>query len=68
MYILAFILFFVVGSIIAACDGDSSGLVAIGKIVGFLILLFGAMWLFLHPVLLVIVIIILIAIVCVTSH
>ena len=30
MHILAFILIFVVGSIIAACDGDYSGIAAIG--------------------------------------
>lgn len=35
MHILAFILMFIVGSIIAACSGDFSGLAAIGKIVGF---------------------------------
>jgi hypothetical protein len=35
MHILAFILIFVVGSIIAACDGDYSGIAAIGKFVGF---------------------------------
>ena len=34
MHILAFILIFVVGSIIAACDGDYSGIAAIGKFVG----------------------------------
>lgn len=36
MHILAFILIFIVGSIIAACDGDYSGIAAIGKFVGFL--------------------------------
>ena len=40
MHILAFILIFVVGSIIAACDGDYSGIAAIGKFVGFFVLLF----------------------------
>ena len=35
MHILAFILIFVVGSIIAAYDGDYSGIAAIGKFVGF---------------------------------
>ena len=34
MHILAFILIFIVGSIIAACDGDYSGIAAIGKFVG----------------------------------
>ena len=38
MHILAFILIFVVGSIIAACDGDYSGIAAIGKFVGFLVI------------------------------
>ncbi len=37
MHILAFILIFVVGSIIAAYDGDYSGIAAIGKFVGFFI-------------------------------
>ena len=36
MHILAFILIFVVGSIIAACDGDHSGIAAIDIFVGFL--------------------------------
>ena len=34
MHILAFILMFVVGAIVAACDGDFSGIAAIGKFVG----------------------------------
>ena len=33
MHILVFILIFVVGSIIAACDGDYTGIAAIGKFV-----------------------------------
>ena len=33
MHILTFILIFVVGSIIVACDGDYSGIAAIGKFV-----------------------------------
>ena len=37
MHILAFILIFVVCSIIAACDGDYSGIAAIGKFVGFFV-------------------------------
>ena len=52
MHILAFILIFVVGSIIAACDGDYSGIAAIGKFVGFFVLLFAVLWLFTQPVLL----------------
>jgi len=62
MHILAFILMFVVGSIFAACDGDYSGIAAIGKFVGFFVLLFVMLWLFTQPVLLVIVIAILILI------
>ena len=50
MHILAFILIFVVGSIIAACDGDYSGIAAIGKFVGFFVLLFAVLWLFTQPV------------------
>ena len=46
MHILALILMFVVGAIIAACDGDYSGIAAIGKVVGFFVLLFGMLWLF----------------------
>ena len=45
MHILAFILIFVVGSIIAAYDGDYSGIAAIGKFIGFFVLLFGVLWL-----------------------
>ena len=50
MHILAFILIFIVGSIIAACDGDYSGIAAIGKFVGFFVLLFAVLWLFTQPV------------------
>ena len=57
MHILAFILIFVVGSIIAACDGDYSGIAAIGKFVGFFV------WLFTQPVLLIIAIVVLVLIV-----
>lgn len=69
MHILALFLMFVVGSIFAACDGDYSGIVAIGKFVGFFILLFAMLWLFTQPVLLVIVIavLILIAVGCSSS-
>ena len=45
MHILVFILIFVVGSIIAAYDGDYSGIAAIGKFVGFFVLLFAVLWL-----------------------
>ena len=63
MHILAFILIFVVGSIIAACDGDYSGIAAIGKFVGFFVLLFAVLWLFTQPVLLIIAIVVLVLIV-----
>ena len=63
MYILAFILIFVVGSIIAACDWDYSGIAAIGKFVGFFVLLFAVLWLFTQPVLLIIAIVVLVLIV-----
>ena len=52
MHILVFILIFVVGSIIAACDGDYSGIAAIDIFVGFFVLLFAVLWLFTQPVLL----------------
>ena len=52
MHILTLILLFVVGSIIAACDGDYLGIAAIGKFVGFFVLLFAVLWLFTQPVLL----------------
>lgn len=63
MHILAFILIFVVCSIIAACDGDYSGIAAIGKFVGFFVLLFAVLWLFTQPVLLIIAIVVLVLIV-----
>ena len=55
-------LLFVFGSIAAACKGDFSGLEALGKGIGFLVLLFVMLWLFTQPVLLVIVIIILVVV------
>lgn len=67
MYILAGILFFVVGSLMAACDGDFSGLIAIGKVIGFLALWIGVMWLLTQPVLLVVVILIIVVICCSVS-
>ena len=63
MHILAFILIFIVGSIIAARDGDYSGIAAIGKFVGFFVLLFAVLWLFTQPVLLIIAIVVLVLIV-----
>ena len=44
MHILALILMFVFGSIVAACDGDFSGLAAIGKFVGGAVLIFAVLW------------------------
>ena len=63
MHILALILMFVVGAIIAVCDGDYSGIAAIGKVVGFFVLLFAMLWLFTQPAILIIVIVVLILIV-----
>ncbi len=63
MHILAAILFFVFASILAAGDGDYSGVAAIGKVVGFLAVLFGFMWILSKPVILLIVIAIVVAIV-----
>ena len=57
MHILAFLLLFVVGAILAACNGDYSGIAAIGKFVGFFVLLFAVLWLFTQPVLLIIAIV-----------
>jgi hypothetical protein len=67
MHILAFILIFVVGAIAAACDGDFSGIAAIGKFVGGAILVIGMLWLFTQPVLLVIVIVLLVVIIACCS-
>ena len=63
MHILAFILIFVVGAIAVACDGDFSGIAAIGKFVGGAILVIVMLWLFTQPVLLVIVIVLLVVII-----
>lgn len=46
-----------------ACDGDYSGIVVIGKFVGFFVLLFVVLWLFTQPVLLIIAIVVLVLIV-----
>ena len=62
LHILACLLLFVFGSIAAACKGDFSGLEALGKGIGFLVLLFVMLWLFTQPILLVIVIIILVVV------
>lgn len=62
MHILTFILIFIFGAIAAACKGDYSGIVAIGKFMGVAILFFAMLWFFTQPVLLVIVIIVMIII------
>ncbi len=62
MHILTFILIFVVGAIVAACEGDYSGIAAIGKFMGGAILFLAMLWLFTQPVLLVIVIIVMVII------
>lgn len=62
MHILALLLLFVIGSIVAACDGDFSGLAAIGKFVGGAVLIFAMLWLFTQPALLIIVIVVLVVI------
>lgn len=68
MHILTGILMFIIFAIIAACGGDYSGIVVIGKVVGFLVLLFVMLWLLTQPALLIIAIIVLITIaVCCSS-
>lgn len=66
MHILALILLFLVASTAAACNGDFSGLAAIGKFVGGAILVFVILWLFTQPALLIVVIlaVIVIAVCC----
>ena len=68
MHILATILMFLIGSFIAACEGDFSGIEAIGKFIGFLILFFVCAWMLTNPAVLLLVIIVFIAIcVCLAS-
>ena len=69
MHILALILMFIVGSVVAACNGDFSGLEAIGKFVGVAVLIFVMLWLFTQPVLLVVVlfVVIVIAVCCLSK-
>ena len=62
MHILAFILMFIIMSIIAACSGDFSGLKVVGEIVAVIALFFLFGWLILNPAFLVIVIIVIILI------
>lgn len=56
MYIVGSIILFVILSLGAALDGDFSGIEAIAKFVGFVLLMVGVMWLLTHPVLLLVVI------------
>ena len=56
MHILALALMFLVGAVMAAFDGDYSGIAAIGKFVGFVFLMIALMWLFLHPAALILVV------------
>ena len=68
MHILAAILMFIIGSVIAACDGDFSGLEAIGKVIGFLVLFLVLGWMFTQPAVLIWVIIVVIVIIaCLAS-
>ncbi len=67
MHILTCLLLFIFCSIGAACKGDFSGFEALGKGIGFLVLLFVMLWLIAHPVLLVVVIIILVLVVFICS-
>lgn len=67
MGILTAILIFIVGSISAACDGDFSGLEVIAKVVGVLITVVAVMWLFTHPVVLMIVIAIIVVVCCISG-
>lgn len=62
MYIVGSIILFVILSLSAALDGDFSGIEAIAKFVGFVLLMVGVMWLLTHPVLLLVVIALLVII------
>ncbi len=64
MGILSAMFVFLIGSIMAACDGDFSGLEAMGKFVGFFVLLFSVMWILTNPAALVFVVAIIIIICC----
>ena len=69
MHILTGILLFVILAIGAACKGDYSGIAAIGKFIGGALLIFGILWLFTQPALLigVIAVLILVAICCIAK-
>lgn len=60
MHILAFVLYFIVGSICAASKGDWSGVEAIGKFILFVIMFFLMAAIILNPALLVIAVIVII--------
>lgn len=65
MHILAFILYFVCGSINAACHQDYSGIEAIGKFLLFVALFFIMAFILTNPVLLIlVVIVVIIALIC----
>ena len=68
MHILAFILLFVFGSIGAACDGDFSGLQAIGKFLLYAGLILFVCWALLNPVVLVILILVIVVVLCAASQ
>lgn len=67
MHILAAILMFIFLAISAAGKGDYSGIAAIGKFIGYAVLIFAMLWLFTQPLLLIVVIIVLILIVLCVS-
>lgn len=50
MWFLMFVMFFIVGSIGAACKGDYSGVAEIGKIVGFMVVLLLVCYSIMHPI------------------
>lgn len=67
MHILAFALMFLIGSFVAACDGDYSGIAAIGKFIGFAALMIVVMWILTNPAVLVLVIAVIIIVACLAS-
>ena len=67
MHILAFALMFLIGSFVAACDGDYSGIAAIGKFIGFVVLMIAVMWILTNPAALVLVIVVIIIVACLAS-
>lgn len=52
MHILTVIIWFIIASIIAAGEGDFSGLAAIGKFIGWTLVIIGILWMFTQPVIL----------------